>query len=398
MTAAPSPPPERRDNAAPDGQPPGLTRLVLTAFRNYRALSLTLDAPMIVLTGPNGAGKTNILEAVSLLTPGRGLRGASLNELGHREAAQPWAVAGSLSIGRQSVDMGTGLDPEGTERRVARINGAPARGLNRLGEHLAAVWLTPAMDGLFTGGAGDRRRFLDRVTASFDADHTGRVSAYDQALRQRRKLARDGNLDERWHAALEDTMARYGVAITAARADMVQRLTDSLAEAVGPFPAARIRMEGWIDETLANGPALAAEDALKARLADTRMAGDVPGILEAAGPHQSDLVTEMIGAQGPMPAGSCSTGEQKALLTSLILAHARLLAQNPDRAIVILLDEIGAHLDPDRRAALFELLADLPAQIWMTGTEPSLFEDTRAPAQFLSIDQGRVLPQVTRMQ
>ena len=357
---------------------------------------------MIVLTGPNGAGKTNILEAVSLLTPGRGLRGATLGDIGNRAVDLPWAVAANLHLDTQSIDMGTGLDPEGSERRVARINGAAARGLNRLGDHMAAVWLTPAMDGLFTGSAGDRRRFLDRVITSFDGDHTGRVSAYEQALRQRRKLARDGNLDERWHAALEDTLARYGVAITAARADMVARLSASLSEAVGPFPAAAIRMDGWIDDLLAKGPALAAEDALKDRLAEARQQGDIAAIIEAAGPHQSDLLTEMLGDTGVMPAATCSTGEQKALLTSLILAHARLLAQSreqgTERAIVILLDEIGAHLDPDRRTALFDLLSDMPAQVWMTGTEPSLFEGLEATAQFLSVDQGRLLPQVTRLQ
>jgi len=382
----------------------GVTRLTLTDFRCYGSLRLDVDVRPVVLTGPNGAGKTNLLEALSFLAPGRGLRGARLGQVGRQmkragisvvarddETATSWAVAATLATPDGPLDLGTGLAAGMTERRGERravhINGQPAKGVAALARHVGAVWLTPAMDRLFSDGPAARRKFLDRLVTAFDADHAGRMAAYDHAYRQRLRLMRDGGGDAPWFAAFEDTMARHGIALAAARHDLVARLNRDLAAATGPFPAACLALVGTVDGWLAEMPAVDAEDALRRSLWDERR-----GIVGAgAGPHRSDLGVAMTApghASHGQPAALCSTGEQKALLISILLAYARLQRAKRGHAPLLLLDEVAAHLDQNRRAALFAEVLNLGAQAWMTGTDAALFDGFADAAQFFNVDNG----------
>lgn len=373
----------------------GVTRLNLTNFRSYAALRLDVDTRPVVLTGANGAGKTNLLEALSFLAPGRGLRGARLGLVGRQQAARPdtsivpWAVAVTLSTPDGPMEMGTGLAATGSERRTVHINGQPAKGAAAMARHVGAVWLTPAMDRLFVDGPGSRRKFLDRLATAFDADHAGRLAAYEHAYRQRSRLMKEGSGDAPWFAALEDTMARHGVALAAGRHDLVARLNRDLAGITGPFPAASLGLVGTIDSWLAQMPAVDVEDAVRRSLWDERR-----GVMGAgAGPHRSDLGVAMIApghASHGQPAALCSTGEQKALLISILLAHARLQRAKRGHAPLLLLDEIAAHLDKDRRAALFAEILRLGAQAWMTGTEPALFQGFDQNAQFFAVESGAI--------
>lgn len=374
----------------------GVTRLTLTNFRSYGALRLDIDTRPVVLTGANGAGKTNLLEALSFLAPGRGLRGVRLAQVGRQQAARPdlsivpWAVAVTLATPDGPVDMGTGLGATGAERRTVHINGQPAKGAVALARHVGAVWLTPAMDRLFVDGPASRRKFLDRLVTAFDADHAGRIAAYDHAYRQRLRLLKDGKGDAPWFAALEDTMARHGVALAAARHDLVARLNRDLAATSGPFPAASLGLVGTVDAWLGDMPAIDVEDAVRRSLWDERR-----GVVGAgAGPHRSDLGAAMTAAGHPshgQPASLCSTGEQKALLISILLAHARLQRAKRGHAPLLLLDEIAAHLDQDRRAALFAEISRLGAQAWMTGTDASLFQGFGENTQFFAVEPGAIL-------
>ena len=370
-------------------------RLTLTNFRSYQTLRVEVDARPVVLTGPNGAGKTNVLEALSFFAPGRGLRGAKLDEVGfattmHTEGGsvgKPWAVAAKLSTTGGAVDVGTGISLASDARRAVHINGELVRSATALLEHLGIVWLTPAMDRLFADGPGARRRFIDRLVTTLDSAHTGRTAAYDQAYRQRLRLIRDGDGDEPWFAALEDTMARHGVALAAARNDFVTRLNRELTVERSRFPVAHIALVGTIDQWLEDMPAVDAEDAVRRSLSDERN-----GVQDAgAGPHRSDIAVEMIApghASHGQSAALCSTGEQKALLISLTLAHARLQKEQKGHVPVLLLDEIVAHLDPDRRAALFDEILKLGTQAWMTGTDAALFHNLDSAAQFLTVKNG----------
>jgi DNA replication and repair protein RecF len=371
-----------------------VTRLVLTDFRCYRQAKVAVDGRAVVLTGPNGAGKTNMLEAISFLAPGRGLRRARLGEVDRRaasaigeepaSAATPWAVAATVSTPRGAVQIGTGREatPSGGERRIVRIEGVPARSQTALAEHVNLVWLTPPMDRLFHEGSGARRRFLDRLVYGFDPEHASRVSAYDQAMRERGRLLREGGADPAWLAALEESMAQHGVAIAAARRDIAVRLDEACAGGVAGFPCAVLAAAGVVEAWLAEHPALAVEDMLRQRLASGRRQ-DAESGGAAVGPHRSDL-TVRHGGTGVV-AAQCSTGEQKALLIAILLAHARLQAALRGAAPIMLLDEVAAHLDGERRRALFAELAALGSQAWMTGTEEVLFEDLRGAAQFLRI-------------
>jgi DNA replication and repair protein RecF len=376
-----------------------VTRLVLTDFRCYRHARIAVDRRAIVLTGPNGAGKTNMLEAISFLAPGRGLRRARLGEVDRREvpatagagtdgdpapAATPWAVAATLATPRGPVQIGTGREatPSGGERRIVRIEGAQARSQTALAEHVNLVWLTPTMDRLFHEGAGARRRFLDRLVYGFDPEHAARVSAYDRAMRERGKLLREGGGDRTWLAALEESMAQHGVAIVAARRDVAARLDEACADGVAGFPRAILAAMGTVETWLAEHPALTAEDMLRQRLSAGRRE-DAESGGASVGPHRSDLAVRH-GGTG-IAAAQCSTGEQKALLIAILLAHARLQTVLRGAAPIMLLDEVAAHLDGDRRRALFAELAALGSQAWMTGTEEVLFEDLRGTAQFLRI-------------
>ena len=371
-------------------------RLTLTDFRNYARLRLDVNPGAVVLTGSNGAGKTNLLEAISFLAPGRGLRGAKLKDVARQSSRQggasgAWGVAAGVCGPDGQTEIGTGLTVAAPERRSVQINGHPARGGAAIARQLGVVWLTPAMDRLFLDGPASRRKFLDRLVTAFDADQAGRIAAYDHAHRQRSRLLRDGQGDAAWFAALEDTMARHGVALAAARADLVTRLCRALAASARPFPAASLRLVGTVDTWLAEMPAIDAEDKVRASLWDERRGVQGAG----AGPHRSDLGVAMIAPTHPsdgQPAALCSTGEQKALLISIVLAHARLQREKRGVGPVLLLDEISAHLDAGRRRALFAELDHLNTQAGMTGTDAGLFGDVGESAQFFNVDQGAVTP------
>ncbi len=369
-----------------------MRRLALSEFRCYQRLVLEVAPPPVVLAGPNGAGKTNVLEALSFLSPGRGLRQARLAEVGRRDGDGPWAVAAGVATPAGRVEIGTGLVPaseDGDERRVVKLDGACARGSAALGAVVKVVWLTPQMDRLFVEGPARRRRFLDRLVYGFDADHARRVSAFERAMRERARLLREGRGDGAWLAALEGTMAEHGVAVAAARRDAVARLRQGLASGLGPFPAAEVSvvgiLEGWLDEM----PALEAEERYAERLGRSRLRDGEAGGAED-GPHRSDL--EVRHVANDMPAAQCSTGEQKALLIAIVLANARLQAAQRGCPPLLLLDEVVAHLDGARREALFDAICTLGAQAWLTGTERALFEGLEGRAQFFSVRAGEVSP------
>ena len=382
---------EARSSAGAAAQRVGVTRLALTDFRNYHEAKLTLGTESVVLTGPNGAGKTNLLEALSFLAPGRGLRGAKSTEIDRRPdlGDSGWAVAAVVATRNGAVRVGTGRDPTASERRVVRIDGEPVRGQAALGERLGVVWLTPSMDRLFLDGPSGRRRFLDRLVLGLDPAHASRVSAYEQALRERSHLLRDGPADPAWLAALEEVMAEQGVAVAAGRRDIVQRLDHVCAEARGPFPRARLTLVGGVESWLEDVPALAAEARFAAALAANRQSDGQAGGA-AIGPHRSDLAVSF--AEKGIAAEFASTGEQKALLIAILLAHAALQQATRGEPPLLLLDEIAAHLDASRRAALFEALVRLDSQAWLTGTDAALFAPLRCDAQFLTVHDGTLFP------
>ena len=346
-----------------------------------------------MLSGPNGAGKTNLLEAMSFLAPGRGLRNARLGDIDRRaDAAEPvpsgWAVSATVASRHGAVRIGTGRDGnngQGGERRTIRIDGEPVRNQSALAERLGVLWLTPQMDRLFIEGPESRRRFMDRLVLGVDPAHAARVGRYEQAMRERSRLLREGRADPAWLAALEELMATEGVAVAAARRDAIERLDRVCAAAPGAFPRARVGVVGAVENWLDEMPALAAEDRLRAALAASRSSDAAAGGA-AVGPHRSDLVVTH--ADRNIAAETASTGEQKALLIAIVLAQARLQQRDRGAAPVLLLDEVAAHLDATRRAALFEAVAGLEGQAWMTGTDPGLFAPLRGAARFLSVHDG----------
>ncbi|MDP6173435.1 MAG: DNA replication/repair protein RecF [Rhodospirillales bacterium] len=376
-----------------------VTRLTLSDFRCYARARLEVDGRSVVLVGPNGAGKTNLLEAISFLMPGRGLRRARLAEIGRREAGDenpdclPWAVAATLAQGGHQVEIGTGVEPDptgaGREKRTVRIEGSTEKSQAALGRLLSAQWLTPGMDRLFQEGAGGRRRFLDRLIYGLDPEHGGPVSAYEKSLRERSRLLRDGCKDLVWLDGVEDSMARHGIAVAARRLEAVRHLHEASAAAAGPFPGAHLAMSGELEDWLGSGPALAAEDRMRAALAGSRewdaMAGGA-----SVGPHKSDFAVSH--AQNGRQAAFCSTGEQKALMIAIVLAQAQLQAERRGHAPLLLLDEILAHLDAERRHALFERIFTLGAQAWMTGTDQDVFTSLGRNVQYFTIDQGTISP------
>lgn len=349
-----------------------VSRLLLTDFRSYREAAIEAGSGLVMLTGENGAGKTNVLEAVSLLSPGRGLRGAALGEMARRDGAGGFAVAARLA---GDTEIGTGALAAAPERRQVRINGAPASA-NALSEWLSVLWLTPAMDRLFTDSAGSRRRFLDRLVLALRPDHAGHSARYEAAMRARNKLLAEPMPDPAWLGALEARMVEHGAAIASARRDTAAALAERLALATeGPFPRADLALDGEEPDDLA--AALAASRARDAAAGRT-----------LTGPHRIDLAVTHEGKM--MPAASCSTGEQKALLIALILAHSDLVAARMERRPILLLDEVAAHLDPSRRAALFAQLETTGGQVWMTGTEPSLFAEIGGEATRLTVVDGLI--------
>jgi len=398
MTAPPNSALAHSPDAASGAAPAILAvrQLRLTDFRNYRQLRLDCDLTPVVLVGANGAGKTNLLEALSFLAPGRGLRRARLDEVcrrsrGDEADAATWAVAATLDTPEGRVSIGTGLEPGRSEgsllRRAVRIDGRPAASQAALGLHVAAVWLTPQLDRLFMDGASDRRRFVDRLVTALHPEHAGAVAAYENALRQRSRLLGEGNRDPHWFTALEDTMARHGVALAANRADTVQRLDAAARLGVGPFPRASLAMAGEIDGWIAEMAALDAEDRLRGALATSRLR-DAEAGTTSMGPHRSDLAVRHLDLD--LPAAEGSTGQQKALLVSIALAHARLVALSRGRPPLLLLDEIAAHLDSERREALFDEVVALGAQSWMTGTDAGLFKPLDGRAQLLRVADGSI--------
>jgi DNA replication and repair protein RecF len=349
-----------------------VTRLSLTDFRNYADAVLEAGDGFVLLSGDNGAGKTNILEAVSLLAPGRGLRGAALSEMARQGGPGGFAVASRTG----EVDIGTGTLPAAPERRQVRINGAPAS-VNSLSERLAILWLTPAMDRLFTGSAGDRRRFLDRLVLALEPAHAHHASRYEAAMRARNKLLADEMpADTDWLGALELQMAEHGQVLSDARTRTVNALDAALSvTASEDFPSAVLALEGWdggdLGSTLRDGRG---RDAAAGRT--------------TIGPHRQDLA--VIHRAKHMPAARSSTGEQKALLLGLVLAHAELVAERRGAPPILLLDEVAAHLDPGRRAALFDRLQGR-GQVWMTATEAALFDGIGQATRF-HVEGGSVRP------
>lgn len=370
-----------------------LAELKLTSFRNYASLSLVLDERSVFLSGPNGAGKTNLLEAISFLSPGRGMRRAALEEVARRPGDGSWAVAAKLNNSAGDVDLGTGvvLDTNGPQnRRTVRINHATVRSAEPLLEHVRIIWLTPAMDGLFTGPAGDRRRFLDRAVLAIDRKHGSRVGAFERAMRGRNRLLGEPGQDTAWLSAVETEMAELAVAIAAARREWAGLANGLVAEngSGNPFPSAAIDLDGLLENELADYTAGEVEDRYRARLADERPRDAVAG-RTLMGPHRSDLC--VVHEPKDVAAAMCSTGEQKALLIGLVLAQARLAAKLSGETPIVLLDEIAAHLDETRREALFQLLDDLDCQTFMTGTDADIFAAFGRSAMILAIESGHVV-------
>jgi len=368
--------------------------LNLRDFRNYAALHLRLNGGPVVLTGPNGAGKTNILEALSFLSPGRGLRRAKLSDVSRSDCGTAgWVAQAELASCVGPVAIGTGLadgsDEEGAERRVVRINGEAASSANGLVEYLDVVWLTPQMDRLFVEGLSTRRRFMDRLVYGLDGGHARQVAAYEKAMRERNRLLKFGGADAAWLAALESQMAEHGVAVAAARRDGLARIEAGMALASGPFPKARLAAQGPVEAWLTEMPALAAEEKLRLMLAERRGIDRDAGAA-TEGPHRSDMAVWH--ADKDQPAAQCSTGEQKALLIAITLANARLIRARRGIAPLMLLDEVSAHLDSRRRAALYEELLALGGQVWLTGTDEDLFTGLAGRAEFFTVTDGVVTP------
>jgi DNA replication and repair protein RecF len=371
-----------------------LTSLKLASFRNYAMLTLALDGRPVVLTGPNGAGKTNLLEAISFLSPGRGLRRAALEEVAMRPGDGSWAVAATIANASGETDIGTGvaLGTDGPEtRRAIRVNHAPARSTDALLEHLRVIWLTPSMDGLFTGPASERRHFLDRAVLAIDKSHGTRVNAFEKAMRGRNKLLVDSGPDRNgeWLDAIETEMAELGVAIAAARREWASLIAGLIAagDKGSPFPYAELALEGLLEHELDGHPASVVEDLYRAELAGERPHDAAAG-RTLSGPHRSDLRVR----HGPKQAAAetCSTGEQKALLIGLILAESRLATQLSGETPIVLLDEIAAHLDEVRREALFQVLDDLGCQAFMTGTDAVVFAPLGDKAEHFAVRDATV--------
>ncbi|HFC05060.1 MAG TPA: DNA replication/repair protein RecF [Rhizobiales bacterium] len=369
----------------------------LSNFRNYPRLHIETGPGPIVLTGANGSGKTNLLEAISMFMPGRGMRGNSFEAMLFKQAdTAQWAVSVSLDRPDEPLRMGTSWQQTvngSGQTRQANIDRQAAKGVGAFGNHIRLIWLTPSMDRLFSGSAGDRRRFLDRIVAASDPGHRRMLNSFEKLMRQRNVMLAEGRYDAAWLSILEQQMAEQAIAIAATRLaaiDVLQEHIDETPETGGRsvFPAARLMLTGDIEASLRHTPAVQSEDEYAKMLCDSRKIDQAAG-RTLNGPHRSDLL--VFHSAKKMEARACSTGEQKALLIGLILAQAKMVqsafgGQMP----VLLLDEIAAHLDVDRRKGLFEELIRSGAQCWLTGTDKMQFEALQDRAQFFTVTDGMI--------
>lgn len=390
----------------------GVTRLTLTDFRNYQFLRINADLGPIVITGENGSGKTNILEAISFLTPGRGLRGARLADIKRivphitedeytptEIAPLNWAVSAEVQNGDDIIEIGTAVektsreieDEDGQrsfERRIVKIDGNKISSQAELGKYISAIWLTPQMDRLFRGGSQPRRSFLDRLVFAFDTEHAKRTANFEHLYKQWYKLLKEGKTDPHWLASLEENMAGLGVAIAAARREQIARLNTFIAnEPDDIFPSVRLELDGLVERWLDTMPAVEAEDAYARKLASQRR--NVMYNDNVDGVNRTDF--KVFYRKKGMPAELCSTGEQKSLLISIILAQSKCQTLHKGFAPVLLLDEIVAHLDDLKREALLEKIRELNVQAWITSTNPDLFASLKNEAQFYEIQNNRVI-------
>jgi DNA replication and repair protein RecF len=384
----------RKDEPAKDAPRIRVRRIMLKDFRSYPTLDLDFSSQLVVFTGDNGVGKTNLLEALSLFSAGRGLRRADLSDCASESGSGGFAIALDLDTTTEKFRLGTGMEatPERVVPRKCRIDGRPVASPRAFADHLRVVWLTPAMDGIFIGSPGERRRFLDRLVLAVDPEHGARVSALERVLRSRNRLLEEApaRWDGIWLDAIEHELAELGVAVAAARCETVTRLRALITTSQdenSPFPWADLALQGEVEGFLSAHSALEAEDAFRALLRGNRMRDSAAGRC-LVGPQTSDLLVRF----GPkdVAAARASTGEQKALLVGLILAHARLVADMSKIAPLVLLDEIAAHLDPDRRAALFHGLEALESQIFLTGADPAIFAELTGRAQIFAVSPGHV--------
>jgi DNA replication and repair protein RecF len=367
-----------------------IRRLNLHNFRNYHAALLEVGAGTVALVGPNGAGKTNLIEAISLLAPGRGLRRATLNEIAFNEGDGSWAVVAEIEGALGLATLGTGIDPPpedgATLSRQCRVDREPVPSAAAFADHLRVVWLIPAMDSLFTGAPSERRRFLDRLALAVDAQHASRVNALERSLRSRNRLLEQARADIHWLEAVEHETAELAVAVASLRVETVRRLAAVLDMRKGsPFPPVEVAIDGWLEQLIPAHPASDIEQRYRAVLRDNRDRDAAAG-RTLDGPHLSDL--KVVYAAKGISAADASTGEQKALLIGLVLAHARLLNEMTGAPPVLLLDEVLAHLDPARRLALHRELAELGAQAWMTGADPALFREIESLADVIEVQSG----------
>lgn len=369
-------------------------RVMLQNFRSYEKMELDVGAYSVVLTGANGVGKTNLLEGLSFLSPGRGLRGAKLSEVNKLGAERPWVVSGRVMTPDGIRQLGSGLMPRmdltadtGNDRRIGRIDGENLSSPAAFGDVLQVAWLTPQMDRLFVDGPSGRRKFLDRLVAAYHPSHTREVNAYEKVMRERGRLLFENNTDGLWLTSLENRMAEHGVAVAAARLDAIEKLTQAISKSQSAFPSAVLSLGGDLENDLLIRPALEVEADFCHKLASTRLI-DAKSGRTSIGPHKTDLLVKH--ADKNMPAELCSTGEQKALLIGITLASARLSAHQFGAPPLLLLDEVAAHLDEKRRGFLFDELADIGSQVWLTGTDKELFYQMKSRVKFFRIDDGKI--------
>src|ERR1700691_318071 len=370
--------------------PAKVRALTLNTFRNYRAATLEAGSRHIVLYGPNGAGKTNLIEAISFLAPGRGLRRATLEEVACNEGDGSWAGSAEVEGALGLATLGTGIERTAedgaTAQRKSRIDREPVGTAAAFSDHVRIIWMVPAMDSLFTGAPAERRRFLDRLATATDSEHSSRVNAFERALRSRNRLLEDPRPGTHWLDAVEHETAELAVAVASLRAETIGRLRAALsARAQSAFPPADIALDGWMESLLPGEPAVIVEERYREKLRENR-GRDAAAGRTLDGPHLTDLA--VVYAQKGIAAADASTREQKALLIGLVLAHARLIAEMTGTAPILLLDEVVAHLDSSRRAALYAELSDLDTQVWMTGADPALFTELAAHTLFVEVHSG----------